>query len=97
MQLFQNIPTGDAITYLNTITDTLPTSIAEPIQAAGAQLIPANPQSPMVAHPPQPLAVENPSAMQTTAVVETPKGKTNTLLVGGAVLAGIAYLLLRKR
>ena len=97
--LFQNIPTGDAIQYLNTITDTLPTSIAEPIQAAGAQLIPANPQSPMVAQPPQPLAVENPSAVRAAeqAVVDTPKAASNTLWVGGAVVLGLAFLMLRKR
>jgi hypothetical protein len=97
-QLFHNIPTGEAVTYLNTLTETLPTSMAEPIQAAGAALIPTNPQSPMVAQPPQPLAVMNPSDYQEPQeVAETPKAATNTMLVGALVLGGLGLMLLRRR
>lgn len=95
--LFNTIPTGDAIQYLNTVTEALPTRIADPIQAAVATLLPVNPQAPMTAQAPQPLAVENPSAGQQVVVVPTKKSSTNTWIVGGVVAAGLAFLMLRKR
>lgn len=95
--LFKTIPTGDAITYLNTVIEALPTRIAEPINAAAAHLLPANPQAPMSAQAPAPLAVVDPSTVREAMVVETPKAKTNAWLIGGLLVGGLALLALRKR
>jgi len=86
-----------AMQDLTTVTNFLPTRVADPVRAAGDRILSlANPQSPMIASPPKPLAVINPDTLRQPAVVETPKAKSNALLVGGVVAAGLALMFLKK-
>jgi len=89
-------PVQAAMQDLTPVTNFLPTRVADPVRAAGDRILSlANPQSPMIASPPKPLAVINPDTLRQPAVV-TPKAKSNALLVGGVVAAGLALMFLKK-